>query len=144
VISVVVFTTCLVDQLRPDVGAAVFRLLRRHGFQPSRVPGTTCCGQPAWNTGLAGSARRVARLEERLHAPHQLPGVAGIREAVETLGFARFSSGNACGRRGSVRLSVCRAASASEAVGKQDLRWRMTMSQSPGLCLGRQQAPPAG
>ncbi len=59
--DVVVFTTCLIDQLRPDIGGAVLSLLRRHGCRPSHVSGTTCCGQPAWNTGLTGPARRVAR-----------------------------------------------------------------------------------
>jgi L-lactate dehydrogenase complex protein LldE len=51
----------LVDQLRPDIGDAVLRLLRRYGYWPIRVRGAMCCGQPAWNTGLTGSARRVAR-----------------------------------------------------------------------------------
>lgn len=55
------FSTCMVDQLRPDIGEAVFRLLRRHGYTPVLVRGATCCGQPAWNTGLTGAARRVAR-----------------------------------------------------------------------------------
>jgi L-lactate dehydrogenase complex protein LldE len=59
--DVVALTTRLVAQLRPNVGAALFRLLRRHGLRRSRVPGTTCCGQLAWNTGLAGPARRVPR-----------------------------------------------------------------------------------
>lgn len=56
-----VFTTCLVDQLRPDIADAVLGLLRHHGYRPVRVRGGTCCGQPAWNTGLISSARRVAR-----------------------------------------------------------------------------------
>ncbi|MDQ2960926.1 MAG: (Fe-S)-binding protein [Candidatus Dormibacteraeota bacterium] len=56
-----VFTTCLVDQLRPDIGAAVFGVLRRYGYRPVPVRGGTCCGQPAWNTGLTTAARRVAR-----------------------------------------------------------------------------------
>jgi L-lactate dehydrogenase complex protein LldE len=56
-----VFTTCLVDQLRPDIADAVLGLLRHHGYRPVRVRGGTCCGQPAWNTGLISAARRVAR-----------------------------------------------------------------------------------
>jgi L-lactate dehydrogenase complex protein LldE len=59
--GVAVITTCLVDQLRPDIGKAVLRLLRRHGYRAVPVRGATCCGQPAWNTGLTGAARRVAR-----------------------------------------------------------------------------------
>jgi L-lactate dehydrogenase complex protein LldE len=56
-----VFTTCLVDQLRPDIADAVLGLLRHHGYRPVCVRGGTCCGQPAWNTGLISAARRVAR-----------------------------------------------------------------------------------
>jgi L-lactate dehydrogenase complex protein LldE len=59
--EIAVVTTCLVDQLRPDIGAAVLRLLRRHGYRPVPVRGAMCCGQPAWNTGLTSAARRVAR-----------------------------------------------------------------------------------
>jgi L-lactate dehydrogenase complex protein LldE len=59
--EVAVVTTCLVDQLRPDIGRAVLRLLRRHGYWPVRVRGAMCCGQPAWNTGLISAARRAAR-----------------------------------------------------------------------------------
>jgi L-lactate dehydrogenase complex protein LldE len=59
--AVGVFTTCLVDQLRPDIGGAVLGLLRHRGYRPVPVRGGTCCGQPAWNTGLISAARRVAR-----------------------------------------------------------------------------------
>jgi L-lactate dehydrogenase complex protein LldE len=59
--EVALVTTCLVDQLRPDIGDAVLRLLRRHGYRPVPVRGAMCCGQPAWNTGLTSAARRVAR-----------------------------------------------------------------------------------
>jgi L-lactate dehydrogenase complex protein LldE len=59
--EVAVVTTCLVDQLRPDIGAAVLLLLRRHGYRPVPVRSAMCCGQPAWNTGLTSAARRVAR-----------------------------------------------------------------------------------
>ena len=59
--EVALLTTCLVDQLRPDIGEAVVRLLDRHGVVARRVRGATCCGQPAWNTGLVPAARRVAR-----------------------------------------------------------------------------------
>lgn len=57
----VVFPTCLVEQLRPALARTVLRLLRRFGHEPVLARGATCCGQPAWNTGLTGPARRVAR-----------------------------------------------------------------------------------
>ena len=61
VVSVQVFASCLVEMLRPDVGAAVQRVLRAAGHEPLPVTGATCCGQPAYNAGYAAEARRVAR-----------------------------------------------------------------------------------
>ena len=55
------FATCLVELLRPDVGAAAQRVLRAGGHDPQPVGGATCCGQPAYNAGYAPEARRVAR-----------------------------------------------------------------------------------
>ena len=36
-------------------------MLRAAGVEPVPIPGATCCGQPAWNSGFAADARRVAR-----------------------------------------------------------------------------------
>ena len=55
------FASCLVEMLRPDVGAAAKRVLRAAGHEPEPVAGATCCGQPAYNAGYATEARRVAR-----------------------------------------------------------------------------------
>ena len=55
------FASCLVELLRPDVGAATQRVLRAAGHEPVPVAGATCCGQPAYNAGYATEARRVAR-----------------------------------------------------------------------------------
>ena len=55
------FGSCLVELLRPDVGAAAKRVLRAAGHEPEPVAGATCCGQPAYNAGYAAEARRVAR-----------------------------------------------------------------------------------
>ncbi|MFT5223898.1 MAG: L-lactate dehydrogenase complex protein LldE [Glaciecola sp.] len=56
-----VFPTCLVELTRPEVGAAVVRVLRREGHPCRLAKGATCCGQPAWNSGYADEARKVAR-----------------------------------------------------------------------------------
>ncbi len=53
------FSTCLVDQLFPQVGASAVRLLRRLGVEVDCDPRQTCCGQPAFNTGYASEARKV-------------------------------------------------------------------------------------
>lgn len=55
------FVTCLVDQLRPEVGLATVRVLERVGCEVHFDPRQTCCAQPAYNSGFRPEARRVAR-----------------------------------------------------------------------------------
>ncbi|GIK97987.1 MAG: Fe-S oxidoreductase [Alphaproteobacteria bacterium] len=54
------FVTCLVDLFRPSVGFAAVKLLEDAGCDVVVPPAQTCCGQPAWNSGDRGDARRVA------------------------------------------------------------------------------------
>jgi L-lactate dehydrogenase complex protein LldE len=60
-VKVALFVTCLVDQLRPEVGEAALRVLRRVGCDVSFDPRQTCCAQPAYNTGYRDEARAIAR-----------------------------------------------------------------------------------
>lgn len=69
------FASCLVELLRPDVGAAARRVLRRAGHDPRPVEGATCCGQPAYNAGYAPEARRVARRTLRALGDGDVPCV---------------------------------------------------------------------
>lgn len=55
------FITCLVDQFWPAVGASAVEVLRRAGCEVVFDERQTCCGQPAFNTGYRGEARRLAR-----------------------------------------------------------------------------------
>lgn len=55
------FITCMVDVFAPDVGEAAVRAMRASGCEVSCPLGQTCCGQPAWNSGFAADAARVAR-----------------------------------------------------------------------------------
>lgn len=55
------FVTCLVDQLRPEVGRATVEVLRRAGCEVVFDDEQTCCGQPAYNTGYHDEAADVAR-----------------------------------------------------------------------------------
>ncbi|HZU73079.1 MAG TPA: (Fe-S)-binding protein [Acidimicrobiales bacterium] len=59
--TAVLFPTCVVDGVRPQVGVATVRLLRARGFRVELARSTTCCGQPAWNAGQVDAAARVAR-----------------------------------------------------------------------------------
>jgi L-lactate dehydrogenase complex protein LldE len=58
--SIAFFPTCIVDTLSPGPGAAAARVLGDLGHEVSALEGATCCGQPAWNSGFAPEAARVA------------------------------------------------------------------------------------
>ena len=55
------FATCIVDQLYPQVGVSVVRVLRRLGVDLSFPAGQTCCGQPLYNSGFTHQAKKLAR-----------------------------------------------------------------------------------
>jgi L-lactate dehydrogenase complex protein LldE len=57
---VALFITCLVDQMWSSIGASTVTVLRRAGCTVEFDERQTCCGQPAFNTGYAAEARRVA------------------------------------------------------------------------------------
>jgi L-lactate dehydrogenase complex protein LldE len=69
---VALFVTCLGDQLQPQVGMSVMRVLRRHGCEVDFPEGQVCCGQPAMNSGYPDEARTVARrlVEAMANAEH--------------------------------------------------------------------------
>ncbi len=58
--SVSLFIPCFVDQLSPQVGMDVVRVLRRIGYEVHYREQQTCCGQPAYNTGYWDEARPLA------------------------------------------------------------------------------------
>lgn len=59
--DVTFFSTCIVDSVAGAVGRAAVRVLERQGHQVTVAREATCCGQPAWNSGFADAAARVAR-----------------------------------------------------------------------------------
>lgn len=58
--AVYFFATCLVDLFYPEAGLAGMQLIRREGVRVVFPPDQSCCGQPAYNSGYADEARRVA------------------------------------------------------------------------------------
>jgi len=75
--KVILFAPCLVDQLYPEMGVALVKLLRHFGFQVSFDSSITCCGQPAFNAGQLNEAKSVARktvrsLSQGPHADQQV------------------------------------------------------------------------
>lgn len=59
--KVSLFVTCLVDNLYPQVGEAMVRVLDRLGVEVVFPTGQTCCGQPAFNSGYVDEARAAAK-----------------------------------------------------------------------------------
>jgi L-lactate dehydrogenase complex protein LldE len=59
---VALFVTCLADVVRPRVAEAAAKLLEDAGFSVE-VPAQGCCGQPSYNSGDLGGARRIARAQ---------------------------------------------------------------------------------
>ena len=60
-IKVSLFVTCIVDQLYPEVGVSVVRLLRRLGVEVDFPRDQTCCGQPVFNSGFVKKAELLAQ-----------------------------------------------------------------------------------
>ena len=54
------FVTCIVDQLFPEVGLAMAKVLEAAGCRLDFPEAQTCCGQPAFNSGYRKEARTVA------------------------------------------------------------------------------------
>jgi L-lactate dehydrogenase complex protein LldE len=58
--AVTLFIPCLVDQVYPEMGLAMDKILKKFGYQTEYFPEQTCCGQPAFNAGYHDEARKVA------------------------------------------------------------------------------------
>lgn len=59
--SALLFVTCIVDQLYPEVGESAVAALTRLGVDVDFPAGQTCCGQPAFNSGYWKDALPLAR-----------------------------------------------------------------------------------
>jgi L-lactate dehydrogenase complex protein LldE len=105
---VALLVSCLVDGLRPSVGAAALKLLRAAGCTVVVPRQQTCCGQPAWNSGDRPTARTLA-----LKVLDQFAGVdavvvpsgscAGmVHQLPEVLGASHPRSGRSRSPRGAV------------------------------------------
>jgi L-lactate dehydrogenase complex protein LldE len=57
---VTLFIPCLVDQVYPEIGMAMVKILKHFGYDLEYLPEQTCCGQPAFNAGYHDEARKVA------------------------------------------------------------------------------------
>ena len=60
-INASLFVTCIIDQLYPQVGVSVVRVLRRLGVGVDFPSGQTCCGQPLYNSGFVRESLELGR-----------------------------------------------------------------------------------
>lgn len=58
--KVQLLVTCLVDALEPDVGRSTLSVLEEQGCDVEYPAAQSCCGQPAFNVGLADEAKEMA------------------------------------------------------------------------------------
>jgi L-lactate dehydrogenase complex protein LldE len=61
VVKVQLFIPCFVDQMYPQTGINMARVLERLGCEVHYNPKQTCCGQPAYNAGYWDDAKAVAK-----------------------------------------------------------------------------------
>lgn len=59
--KVQLFIPCFVDQLYPETGMNMVKVLEKFGCEVSYNPKQTCCGQPAFNAGYWDEAKSVAK-----------------------------------------------------------------------------------
>ncbi|MBI1342793.1 MAG: Fe-S oxidoreductase [Terrimonas sp.] len=57
--NVQIFIPCFVDQLYPQTGFNMVKVLEKTGCTVSYNVNQTCCGQPAYNAGFRDEARKV-------------------------------------------------------------------------------------
>ncbi|HEX7342928.1 MAG TPA: (Fe-S)-binding protein [bacterium] len=69
--EVALFIPCYTEQIFPETGMALARLLRHFGMKPLHVQHQTCCGQPAFNTGYRDLAVPLAERFLRLFEPYE-------------------------------------------------------------------------
>jgi len=55
-----IFIPCFVDQLFPETGINMVRVLEKLGCEVRYNPNQSCCGQPAFNAGFIEESRQVA------------------------------------------------------------------------------------
>jgi len=83
--KVQLFIPCFVDQLYPDTGFNMIKVLQKAGCEVVYNPAQTCCGQPAFNAGFWDDAREVCSKFLRDFDP-QVPIVA---PSASCIGFVR-------------------------------------------------------
>ncbi len=76
--TVDLFIPCFIDQLYPQVGFNMVKVLEKAGVSVHYNPNQTCCGQPAFNAGFWDESRKVAtKFVKDFSSPHPIVGPSG-------------------------------------------------------------------
>ena len=59
---VTLFIPCLIDQIYPEIGIDMAKILNHLGYELFYNNQQTCCGQPAFNAGHRDDAQKVAQI----------------------------------------------------------------------------------
>ncbi len=101
------FVTCLVDQLFPEVGEAAVRLLEGCGRRVEFPAAQTCCGQPAYNMGHGGKARRLAKRMIEIFEPYdEVVAPSGSCVSMVRVHFPELLQGDGEWRRRAEKLAA--------------------------------------
>jgi L-lactate dehydrogenase complex protein LldE len=71
-VKVSLFIPCFVDQIYPNVGVSMVKVLERLGCDVDYPEGQTCCGQPPFNSGYWDEARQVAEHSLKVFAQSEV------------------------------------------------------------------------
>lgn len=59
--TVDLFIPCYIDQMYPNTGWSVVKVLEKAGVEVNYNPNQTCCGQPTYNSGYWNQSKKLAK-----------------------------------------------------------------------------------
>lgn len=60
-LEVDIFIPCFIDQVYPETGFNMIKVLEKAGVKINYNPNQTCCGQIAFNAGFWDDAKKIRR-----------------------------------------------------------------------------------
>jgi L-lactate dehydrogenase complex protein LldE len=105
---VLLFPTCLVDTIFPQVAWATVDILEHAGVEIEVPDGLTCCGQPALNAGFRDDASQMARRVVDILYARELPVVLPSGSCTDMLlhQFHELFAGDAVYEERAARLAA--------------------------------------
>jgi L-lactate dehydrogenase complex protein LldE len=92
--KVTLFVPCFVDLMFPQVAVSMVKILERLGHKLECPEELACCGQPAYNSGYWGEARKVAvKVLQRLEAAEVVVIASGSCSAMLKVFYPELFAG---------------------------------------------------